>query len=163
WTDERARIVLSHEIAHIRRGDWLAQMLGEVLRAIHWFNPLVWIVCRRLRQESEHACDDAVLGSGVAAADYASHLLDLARTVNAASQARHEVHSDRTGHFEFVGLPPGDYTLQVTQFGFAPVNDPITVAGRDLTRNVQLQLGRLVETINIRAAREGEPSTPTPD
>ena len=35
--------------------------LGELLRAVYWFNPLVWIACRRLRQESEHACDDAVL------------------------------------------------------------------------------------------------------
>ena len=32
---------------------------------LYWFNPLVWIACTRLRQESEQACDDEVLSSGV--------------------------------------------------------------------------------------------------
>jgi beta-lactamase regulating signal transducer with metallopeptidase domain len=55
WTDERAAIVLRHELAHIRRGDWVVQMAGEILRTAYWFNPLVWIACARLRQESRHA------------------------------------------------------------------------------------------------------------
>ncbi len=246
WTGERARIVLRHELAHIRRGDWAAQMAGELLRAVYWFNPLVWIACARLRQESEHACDDAVLAGGVDATDYATHLLDLARTLNAArrlnvpapamarasslegricamlndrldrrplaapmriavavafvivtaaiagaaaqgrfstfsgtvvdetngflpdatlvltnnaNRARHEVHADRTGHFEFVGLPPGDYTVEVTQLGFAPQTEPITMVGRDLARVIRLELGSLHETITIA----GGPRTTAPD
>ena len=65
WSVERARIVLGHELAHVARHDWAAQIVAELLRAVYWFNPLVWIACRRLRQESEQACDDAVLGLGV--------------------------------------------------------------------------------------------------
>jgi TonB family protein len=83
WSTRRAEIVLRHELAHVRRGDWGVQLLGEALRAIYWFNPLVWIVCGRLRDESEHACDDAVLSGGVDGSDYAAELLDLARTLNA--------------------------------------------------------------------------------
>ncbi len=79
WSDERIRIVLTHELAHIRRGDWAVQLLADCVRSAYWFNPLVWIACWRLRLESEHACDDAVLRLGVAAPDYASQLLDLAR------------------------------------------------------------------------------------
>jgi TonB family protein len=79
WCDERIRIVLGHELAHIRRGDWAVQLLADCVRCGYWFNPLVWVACRRLRLESEHACDDAVLGLGVAAPDYASQLLELAR------------------------------------------------------------------------------------
>jgi beta-lactamase regulating signal transducer with metallopeptidase domain len=79
WPEDRVQIVLAHELAHIRRGDWLVQMAAELLRAVYWFNPLIWIACRRLRRESEHACDDAVLGLGVEGTEYASHLLDLAR------------------------------------------------------------------------------------
>lgn len=79
WTLERVHVVLCHELAHIRRHDWLVQMGAEVLRAILWFNPLVWIACRRLRRESEQACDDEVLGTGVVGREYAAHLLELAR------------------------------------------------------------------------------------
>jgi beta-lactamase regulating signal transducer with metallopeptidase domain len=83
WSDERARVVLSHELAHIRRGDWLVQFSAELLRAFYWFNPLVWIACRRLRLESEHACDDEVMRRGVEGTDYATHLIELARALNA--------------------------------------------------------------------------------
>lgn len=79
WTDDRRRIVLAHEFAHVRRGDWATQMMAESIRAILWFHPLAWIVCRRLRQESEYACDDAVIACGVDATEYATHLLDVAR------------------------------------------------------------------------------------
>jgi beta-lactamase regulating signal transducer with metallopeptidase domain len=80
WPEERVWIVLGHELAHIRRGDWLTHMTAEFLRSVYWFDPLIWIACWRLRLESEQACDDAVLGLGVEGPDYATHLLDLART-----------------------------------------------------------------------------------
>jgi TonB family protein len=79
WSAERRAVVLAHELAHIRRGDWALQLAGETVRAIYWFNPLAWIACGRLRRESEYACDDAVLMAGIEAADYATHLLDVAR------------------------------------------------------------------------------------
>ena len=79
WSVERREVVLAHEIAHIRRRDWALQIVAEMLRAFYWFNPLVWVACRRLRHESEYACDDAVLDAGVEPAEYATHLLDVAR------------------------------------------------------------------------------------
>ena len=88
WTEERAAIVLRHELAHIRRGDWVVQIAGELLRTAYWFNPLVWVACTRLRQESEQACDDEVLTSGVEGPDYATHLVELARLLKAESAPR---------------------------------------------------------------------------
>ncbi|PYR92699.1 MAG: hypothetical protein DMF84_12230 [Acidobacteria bacterium] len=82
WPDDLVGMVLSHELAHIRRGDWIVQISAELVRSMYWFNPLVWLACRRLRLESEHACDDAVLRSGVDSSAYASHLLGLARAFN---------------------------------------------------------------------------------
>ena len=79
WTLDRVHVVLCHELAHIRRHDWLVQIGAETLRAVLWFNPLAWMACTRLRRESEQACDDEVLGMGVGGREYAAHLLDLAR------------------------------------------------------------------------------------
>jgi len=81
WPSDRRRIVLSHELAHIARNDWILQICAELARTVYWFHPLVWLAAARLRQESERACDDAVLLSGVAPSHYASQLLDLARTL----------------------------------------------------------------------------------
>jgi beta-lactamase regulating signal transducer with metallopeptidase domain len=79
WSADRIEVVLRHELAHITRGDWPLLVAASVLRALHWFNPIVWIGHRRLRQESEQACDDLVLESGITPADYATHLLAVAR------------------------------------------------------------------------------------
>lgn len=82
WTEDRAGIVLRHELAHIRRHDAAIQLAGEALRMLHWIDPLAWIASRRLRQESEYACDDAVLRGGVEGTEYATHLLEVARQLS---------------------------------------------------------------------------------
>lgn len=82
WPDDRIRTVLLHELAHVRRNDWIVQVLANTFRAIYWFNPLVWIACSRLRQECEQACDDAAVQQGEDGVEYAGHLLTLARTLN---------------------------------------------------------------------------------
>ena len=79
WPAERVDLVLAHEMAHLARRDWLTQVAAEVVRAIHWFNPLFWLACARLRQESEHASDDIVLDLGFGRTLYATHLVDIAR------------------------------------------------------------------------------------
>ena len=68
---------------------------------------------------------------------------------NTLTRAKYEVRSDRNGHFEFVGLPDGDYTMATYEPGFAPLKDAITIAGRDLDRTIQLALASLQETIRI--------------
>jgi beta-lactamase regulating signal transducer with metallopeptidase domain/HEAT repeat protein len=77
WSDERRRVVLFHELAHIRRRDLLGHTLGRVVCALYWFHPLVWSAAKQLRAESERACDDLVLSCGARASDYANHLLDI--------------------------------------------------------------------------------------
>ena len=84
WSAARRRAVLSHELAHIARHDWFVQICAELARGMYWFHPLVWFAGTSLRNESERACDDSVLNSGINASDYASQLLDLARTLKNA-------------------------------------------------------------------------------
>ena len=81
WTEARRRCVLTHEMAHVKRWDCLTQTLAQLACAINWFNPLVWMAARRMRHERELACDDFVLRGAVRPSDYASHLLEIARTM----------------------------------------------------------------------------------
>jgi beta-lactamase regulating signal transducer with metallopeptidase domain len=84
WDSERRRVVLAHELAHVRRWDALTQWIAHVALVVYWFNPLVWMAVRKLREEREHACDDAVLEIGTAPADYADHLLTIVRSLGSA-------------------------------------------------------------------------------
>lgn len=79
WSPEKQRGVLLHELAHLKRGDPLALWAAQWVKALHWFNPLVWLTFRQLRADQERACDDAVLRHGVRASAYAQSLLDLSR------------------------------------------------------------------------------------
>ncbi len=81
WPAERMRVVLLHELAHARRGDWMLLMAAEALRCLWWFNPLAWSVRGQLRRESEHAADDFVLAQGVPPTTCATHLIELAREI----------------------------------------------------------------------------------
>lgn len=78
WSQARWRAVLLHELAHVRQRDCLAQIVGQLACAMHWFNPLVWLAARRLRMERELSADERVLASGTRPTEYAEHLLAIA-------------------------------------------------------------------------------------
>ena len=74
-------VLLAHELSHIRRADYLWQLLVEVARVIYWPQPFVWLVARRVAEAREHACDDwcvQLLGSPHR---YRDSLLCIAKTM----------------------------------------------------------------------------------
>ncbi len=85
WQDERWRVVLMHELAHVRRHDCLAHVVATLGCAASWFNPLAWLAVRRMRSERELAADDAVLAAGARASSYATHLVAIASGASGAS------------------------------------------------------------------------------
>ena len=84
WSDERRRIVLLHELAHVRRGDVATHLLARTALSLNWWNPLAWSAWREFLKERERATDDLVLNAGARASDYAGHLLEVARTMQSA-------------------------------------------------------------------------------
>ena len=78
WSDTRRRAVLLHEVAHVAAADVAFTLAGQVVCALLWFHPGAWWAARRLREESELACDDRVLHAGIRASDYAALLADTA-------------------------------------------------------------------------------------
>ena len=81
WSDERKRVVVLHELAHIKRCDFATQMVTQIACCLYWFNPLVWLAAAEIRQQRERACDDEVLRAGSPPSEYAAHLLMVARAL----------------------------------------------------------------------------------
>ena len=234
WSAERRCAVLHHELAHINRRDWASQIFSELVRAIYWFNPLVWITCARMRAECEMACDDVVIAKGAGGAEYASHVVEIARELNTAAwlpapaivrrstlerrvramleknrnrrplsarargaalvivlaattavaamaaqsfvslsgtivdasngvlpgvklvllneqtQAKYEIQTDRSGRYEFVGLPPGTYSMEAALPGFSRFSGRVTVASQNLQQDVTMSIGMIEENITVR-------------
>ncbi|MHC4539867.1 MAG: M56 family metallopeptidase [Planctomycetota bacterium] len=76
------RAILAHELAHVRRYDYLVNFFQMVVEAILFFNPAVWWISRQIRVEREACCDNAgltVLGQRIR---YAEVLADWARRLN---------------------------------------------------------------------------------
>lgn len=80
WSDDELTRALRHELEHVRREDWLLQLVARVACALYWPHPMVWAAWRRFCLEAERACDDAVIGVSDSAA-YAGQLVSLARRV----------------------------------------------------------------------------------
>ncbi|HEY6049718.1 MAG TPA: M56 family metallopeptidase, partial [Thermoanaerobaculia bacterium] len=84
WQPERRRVVLLHELAHVRRADWITLLVAEIAAAVYWFHPLVWLARREARRSCERACDDLVLDNGTKPSVYAAHLLGIVRSLKPA-------------------------------------------------------------------------------
>ncbi len=79
WSPLEREMVLRHELGHIRRADWLAQLLGQLVAVLYWPVPGIAKTLAALSLEAERACDDSVLAVGVTPADYAALLVRQAK------------------------------------------------------------------------------------
>ena len=84
WDAEHRRMVLLHELAHVRRGDAAAHLLARLALTLHWWNPLARLAWREALKERERSADDLVLLAGERASAYAGHLLDAARALQSS-------------------------------------------------------------------------------
>jgi bla regulator protein BlaR1 len=58
---EELEAILIHELAHIKRNDYLLNIIQTVVETILFFNPFAWLISAQIRKEREYCCDDEVL------------------------------------------------------------------------------------------------------
>ncbi len=72
------REILIHELAHLARRDCAWQFIAQLVAALVWFQPLVWILLREMERAAEEVCDDVVIAHGGNRGAYIRTLADLA-------------------------------------------------------------------------------------
>jgi beta-lactamase regulating signal transducer with metallopeptidase domain len=83
-TPDQWRALLAHELAHIRRYDYLVNLAGMFIEAVLFFNPAVWWISRRVRAEREACCDALAVAATGEPQSYAEALADWAERSRAA-------------------------------------------------------------------------------
>ncbi len=78
---EYIEAVLKHELAHIRRSDFLTSVIQNFIEVVFYFNPFVWWISARIREEREHCCDDLAIQYACQAGTYAKALFHFRQKV----------------------------------------------------------------------------------
>lgn len=76
-TPQQVESIILHELAHIKRNDYIINIVVSVIETILFFNPFVYLLAKSLKKEREHCCDDFVLHFRFDPHSYASALLSL--------------------------------------------------------------------------------------
>jgi beta-lactamase regulating signal transducer with metallopeptidase domain len=85
---DQLRAILAHELAHVRRHDYLVNLLQTIVQTLFFFHPAAWYISARIRFEREACCDDLVIHrAGADPAAYAQSLLTVARRPISANSA----------------------------------------------------------------------------
>lgn len=82
-TVQELEMILAHELAHIRRHDYLINLAQTVIESLLFYHPGMWWISNQIRQEREHCCDDIAVALGKNCAVYVQALARL-------EQQRHE-------------------------------------------------------------------------
>lgn len=76
---QQLELLIAHELAHVRRHDYLVNLAQSVIETLLFYHPAVWWVSRRVREEREHCCDDLVVQICGDPHGYASALVGMER------------------------------------------------------------------------------------
>jgi beta-lactamase regulating signal transducer with metallopeptidase domain len=76
-TPEQIEAVIAHELAHVRRHDYLVNLIQSAVEAALFYHPAVWWVSRGIRAEREYCCDDAAVRVSTDRVSYARALTTL--------------------------------------------------------------------------------------
>jgi beta-lactamase regulating signal transducer with metallopeptidase domain len=77
-TPQQLELILAHELAHVRRHDYLVNLMQAVVETLFFYHPAVWWMSRQVRREREHCCDDLAVAACGDRVEYARALAVLA-------------------------------------------------------------------------------------
>src|SRR5216117_3110697 len=98
--------LLAHELAHVRRHDYLVNLLQSVIETLLFYHPAVWWVSTRVREEREHCCDDLAVAACGDARCYATALLAIEQLRAASALALAASGGSLVGRVRRLLLPP---------------------------------------------------------
>jgi len=90
-TPGQVQAILTHELAHVRRHDFVVNLLQTIAETVLFYHPAVWWLSSRIRTEREHCCDDIaveVCGDAVGYAEALTTIASLAHTRMSGAPAR---------------------------------------------------------------------------
>jgi beta-lactamase regulating signal transducer with metallopeptidase domain/protocatechuate 3,4-dioxygenase beta subunit len=159
---QQLEAILAHELAHIRRHDYLALLLQTALETLLFYHPATWWLSRRISLEREQCCDDLAATTCGNPREYASALASLEAlclpamptpALGAAGRTRYQL-LPRIARLLGVELQPKPATGAIT--GFAALLALLLVASIALRANAQAEPPGTV-TVTVRAADTGKP------
>jgi hypothetical protein len=80
WPESKLHTIVIHELAHIRRYDYLVLFLSRFICSVFWFIPVIWIAHAYLQLEQEKICDSVAIQKGERPTVYARFMIDFGRT-----------------------------------------------------------------------------------
>jgi len=77
FSTDQVEAILLHELAHIKRHDFLFNTIQSIIEVIFYYHPVIWWLSAQIRKEREHCCDDQILSIGVDKIVYARALSNV--------------------------------------------------------------------------------------
>lgn len=175
---EELNQILTHELAHVRQWHSVDVMVSELLCALFWINPFVWLLRKAIRLNLEYLADDRVVASGVDSRRYQYHLLQLScqlpgieltnqfnisplkKRIRMINQPR----SSKSTVLKYLLIVPLSFTLIILSNASTPASSPgdLLPAARQelLTENVIVPSDTIKEDETIFVVVEDMPEFP---
>ena len=143
-SSEELDMILSHELAHIRRHDMWIQLVQRLAESVLFFNPALWYTSRRISTLREYCCDDATCGLNPAVesasessesvqARYAFALLRVAEdSFSDTKNVRHSETGVELASLAAVGHSPSELRRRISRLLGEPMREPMQIPRRSL-------------------------------
>jgi TonB-dependent SusC/RagA subfamily outer membrane receptor len=104
-SETERKLILEHELAHIKQCHWLDLLISQLFCMVQWFNPFAWLYLHAIKQNHEYLADHAVLQSGNSPAMYRAALINHSLGISAFTFASSFSHFDKLKRINMMRKP----------------------------------------------------------